>query len=46
MFNKHWRYLNINGVDYRYCDILRNFGDISTIISNERTEELLKEITE
>lgn len=39
-------YLNINGEDYHYCDILRNFGDILTIISNGRTEELLKEITE
>lgn len=46
MFNKHGRYLNINGADCRYRDISRNFGDISTIISNERTEELLKEITE
>lgn len=46
MFKKHWCYLNINGVDYHYCDILRNFGDILTIISNGRTEELLKEITE
>lgn len=46
MFKKHECYLNINGVDYHYCDILRNFGDILTIISNERTEELLKEITE
>ena len=46
IFKKHECYLNINGVDYHYCDILRDFGDILTIISNERTEELLKEITE
>ncbi len=46
VFCRHEIYLNINGVDYHYCDILRNFGDILAIISNERTEELLKEITE
>ena len=45
LFRKHECYLNINGIDYHYCDILKNFGDILTIISNERTEELLKEIT-
>ena len=46
MFNKHECYLRINGVDYHYCDILKNFGDILTIISNERVDEALKEITE
>lgn len=46
MFKKHECYLNINGVDYHYCDILKNFGDILTIISNERVDEALKEITE
>ena len=45
-FRKHECYLNINGVDYHYCDILRNFGDILTIISNLRVDEALKEITE
>lgn len=46
MFKKHECYLNINGVDYHYCDILKNFGDILTIISNLRVDEALKEITE
>lgn len=46
MFNKHECYLRINGVDYHYCDILKNFGDILTIISNECVDEALKEITE
>ena len=46
LFRKHECYLRINGMDYHYCDILKNFGDILTIIANERTEELLKEITE
>lgn len=46
MFKKHECYLNINGMDYHYCDILRNFGDILAIISNERVDEALKEITE
>lgn len=46
MFKKHECYLRINGVDYHYCDILKDFGDILTIISNERVDETLKKITE